>query len=539
LLQNLKIVIILTLTMFQLTEQPELIASRLSQDEATRFARAVVASPLKYACPNGAQERYIQTVSRSIEDTKIPVVLCTFANGVGKTTETLRILLNFILGPQCGWYDYPIFYKFPFPKTIWYCSTADALVETVQPMLLELINSEMHPEFEYDTTKDGKRYIAKLIMNGWSWFFKTYDQEASKFESANVGIMVDDEPAPYAIWEAQKSRRRMGCISLLPMTPLYCAPYVLDEVKDAFDKNRKGYFFLKADIYEACKRRGIRGHLDSDIVDDMVESYAPDVREARAFGEFMYFASQIYDFKRELHFVNPEYFPVPPHSKIVHAVDPHDSRPSAAGWAAVCPNKRIIMYDEYPLDQSLPYWDMKRGETIDQEVENWSKMEEKRGQVTDLRILDRHFGWQTRGQRTFAQLYQESGRKINKNYTFFSSYSATGEDGEIVYGHRRVRKQMELLDDGKPGLVIHNTLYHTWNGLTHYIRKRLTGKTAEDRIPADAKIVEKYKDLPDVVRYIVCSDLVARIPDKPKTQIQKLREIAMRGTKETRGRYAT
>jgi hypothetical protein len=526
--------------MFKLDEQPEVILSRLSESDQIEFAKAVVASPLKYFCPNGAQEQYINTVVRSIEDTKIPIILCTYANGVGKTTATINILLNIIYGPQNGWFDFPIFHNFPFPKLAWYCSTAPALIETVQPMFEEFINPEMRPHMDYETNKEGKQYISKMtFQNGWIIAFKTFDQEASKFESANVGIMIDDEPCPEPIWEAQKSRIRMGCLSLLPMTPLFCPPYVFDEIKDAHDKGLKGYYHLKATVYDACKQRGIRGHLDPDIVDDMVARYKPEQREARAFGEFMYFSTQIYELNKDIHFVNPDYFPIPPHSQIIQAVDPHDSRPSASGWAAVLPNKRIIVYNEYPIQQDRPYWDMSRGETIDQEVENWSKMEEKTWYIPNLRILDRHFGWQTRGQRTFAQLYSEAGRKIKKDFTFLSSYKAAGEEGEIAYGHRRVREQLELLDDGKPGLVIYNTNYHIWNGLTHYIRKRLTGKTAEDKISVDAKIVEKYKDMPDVIRYIVCSDLVARIPEKPKTQIQKMREIAMRGSSETKGRYAT
>ncbi len=72
----------------------------------------------------------------------------------------------------------------------------------------------------------------------------------------------------------------MGCITLLPMTPLYCDPYILDEINKAVEEGRPGYHHLKADVYEACSRRGTRGHLDPEIIDAMVDAYDEDEKQA-------------------------------------------------------------------------------------------------------------------------------------------------------------------------------------------------------------------------------------------------------------------
>ncbi len=519
--------------MFRLIDQPSVIAMSMSDEDNQTLCRAIEVNPLKYFCPNGAQEKYIRTVAESTEKTKIPVVLCTFANGVGKTTCSIHIPLNIIFGPQNGWFDYPLFHKWPFPKVIWYCSTAEALSETIEPMFDEVARPDLWTERKYTTDKKGKTHISKITFpNGWIINFKTYNQDPKTFESANVGLIIADEPAPEVIWKALKSRRRKGCVILLPMTPLYCPPYVIDEVQEASNQGKKGYYHVKADVYEACMKRGIRGHLDADIIDDMVEGYDEEEKQARAFGEFMYFSGRIYpNLSRSLHMSNSEDFPIPFRSKILHIVDPHDSRPSAAIWAAKTPLGRFIIINETPTDTDRPFWQQIRTDDVDAEVMLWASIEAGFKEEVSERILDRHFGWQTRGQKNFAQDYLESSMKIGKVFTFQSSYIGPSKNEEIIYGHKRVRKLMKPMADGKPGLIIWDNCHHTWNGLSHYIRKHLKGVIAEDKIQADAPIVEKYKDFPDVVRYMACSDVMMEIPVKKMTYSERLKQEAIKDAK--------
>ncbi len=495
----------------------------------------VEAYPLEHFCPTGKQEEYINEVARSVDESKIPVVLLAAANGIGKTTTSIITALNCIYGAQNGWYDYRLFKNFPFPKLCWYCSTADALRDKIIPLFQKLAIPGT-----YEEAKEGKTFVSKMTFPkyGWTISFKTYEQDPSTFESADVGILVLDEPAPQPIWNAVKSRRRLGCLTLIAMTPLFTPPYLHDEVKNACDNGDKGYKYIEADVYSACKRRGVRGYLEPSIIDEMVKTCDAEEYEARILGKFAYFSTMIYfDLDRNKHFVDPSDYPIPPNSVIKQVVDPHDSRPPACIYAAMCPNGRLIIFDETPVDKHIPFWEFKRPTTIKEDILAWKDVEDKYpifDRCSRIRILDRHFGWQLRGKRTFAELYYEEGRLLNVNLDFYQSYEVEGnEESEIHYGHKEVRKKLLPLEDGKPGLVIWNTCYHTWNGLSHYVRKHETTKSAADKPAQSGKIVERYKDFPDLVRYLVCDDVVPVIPKPEKTRYQRELEKVQRNERET------
>ena len=504
----------------KLDSQPEVFAEGIeNEEERALFLQDVAINPLKWWTPNGAQEEYITTTARLGAENFISVVLTTFANGLGKTTTSINIMLNIIFGAQNGWFDFPLFTElWEKPRTIWYISTAEAISGTVVPMIESFLPKDFFPELEYDKTKEGKSFVSRMeFPGGWILKFKTFDQDEQSFESANVGILIIDEPAPKSIWDSCKSRRRMGNLALLPMTPLYCPPYILDEIKERVDNGSPRHAHLKASVYEACKRRGTRGHLDPNGIDAMVEDYDPEEREARAFGEFMYFSGMIYkEFDKGKHVVEPEEFPIRGNFKIFQVVDPHDARPAACLWAARFENGRWVIFHETPSDQSRPFWDMKESRLIEDDAKDWKKIERKyKFPVRPVRILDKRFGWQKRGQTTLAKIYSQNGFVFNKSYT------SNTEDGEIRYGHNLVRIALRNLQDGRPGLVIWNTCHHTINGLSHYIRRKRTGKISEHFATADGEIVDKYKDFPDIIRYLVASEIRPLPVASEKTEEEK------------------
>ena len=517
---------------------------QMDEESFTKLVKGTIANPLKYFCPNGAQEKYIKAIASSVEFNRVPVILSTYANGVGKTTGTINVILNIIYKPQNGWYDYPLFHYFPFPKTIWYCSTGEAIKETIVPEIERFAKPGT-----YEIFKDGKSHASRIIFNvgGTKWLisFKTFDQDPKTFESANVGILAIDEPMPEELWKAVKSRRRKGCLALLPMTPLHCPPYVLEEIQEKAEANVPGFKHLIADVYSACKKRGIRGHLDADIIDAMVDSYDSEEIEARVFGKFMYFAGTIYpEYDSEIHKVKPSDYPIPLYSKIFQVKDPHDGRPSAIIWGAKTPKGRWIIFDELPINKDMPFWNMNQPipaldevqAIFDKEIEFPDKYE------VSTRILDKRFGWERRAGTTLAKLYKQSAEKLQKtvdktgkkpyedlNLIYTSSYNAPAGEGEIAYGHSVVRTALGLMEDDKPGLVIWDRCYHTLNGIKHYIRQRRTGKSAEQYAVGDGKIVDKFKDFPDAVRYLLCSHLSPVIPKASKTSHQKQREQVIKG----------
>jgi len=495
----------------KLSAQPEVYAEQIEDlNDRAIFLQDVALNPLKWWTPNGEQEKYINAAAEYGYNNEISVVLVTFANGVGKTTATVNILLNTIYGAQNGWFDHEFFTeRWTKPKTIWYISTAEAISGTVVPMIEGFLPKDLFPEFDYDMNKEGKSFVSKMSFpSGWELRFKTFDQDEKSFESANVGMILIDEPAPEHIWKACKSRRRMGNISLLPMTPLDCPPYILDEIKDAADRNTGRHAHLTASVYGACKDRGIRGHLDRNTIDQMVEDYDREEREARAYGRFMYFSGMILNgFNESKHVVNPDEWPIHGNYKLFHVVDPHDTRPPASLWAAKFANGRWIIFFETPRDQSRAFWAMKEAKLIEDVCKEWKRAEEAmehrlKIKVNPVRIMDKRFGWQQRGQTTLAKIYSQNG------FHFTKSYTSNTEEGEIDYGHDVIRAALRDMDDGYPGLLIYKTCFHTINGLKHYIRRKKKGKTSEDFATSDGIIVDKYKDFPDIVRYLVASEIM-------------------------------
>jgi hypothetical protein len=358
---------------------------------------------------------------------------------------------------------------------------------------------------------------------------------------------INDEPARDSIRHAQKSRRRMGCITLEIMTPLYCEPDTFNDIEAADMRVEEGkkrtMWHVKGDVFGACQLRGIRGHLKPDVIDDMISEMDEEEIEARAYGNPQYFSGKIYRiFSRDDHFVDPEEFPVTGPGKFFQVVDPHESRDAAVIWAfktppigKVNPKSRYIIFHEYPDYVGKKYWTIKSQKTTDLEVERWKFFEKnvmKYERATDVtRIMDKYFGWQTRGEKNMAMLYAEAGVKHQWNMIYRPSYSAKGEEGEIIYGHKKVREQLEMLEDGKPGLVIWNTCQHTYNGMSSYIRKHETTKASEDKAAGEGKIVEKYKDFADVVRYLVC-DNAKVITDKRPTSEHEKQSMIVHGLKK-------
>lgn len=505
-------------------------------EEAFTVAKAALRNPAEYWVPNGAQEKYIKAAAHSIEDgCKIPVILVTAANGVGKTEATINILTNIVYGVQNGWFDYELYHNFPFPKVCWIISNRYNIDKNILPMIRRFF-----PPGRYKEDKQGKPFVSSIhVENGWEIVFFSSDQDKKEMEGATVGLFIMDEPQPQFIWKALKSRRRKGCLGLMPMTPLDVEPYILDELEK--DRKKHGNFkHITASVFEACDGTGIRGHLDKTTMEQMIEEYDEDEKEARVYGRFMYFSERIYTLDQQRHYVEPDDYPVDvKRDVIVQVVDPKDGRDSAAIWMAFQKNGRIVVFAEQPEKKTTFYWKMKRENTIEQEIERWIRYEAEFMGKLDVydRIIDRHFGTQTRGGKSFTQLivdtaddvlkkFRETGEPnlLQRQYFFTNSYKSQTQETELTYGHNKVREKLRNLPDGKPGLVIWKTCQHTWWGLTHYVRKRATTMFESLRAQTETKIVEKYKDFPDCVRYGVCLNIDGnenQYEEEPGEQINK------------------
>jgi len=532
----------------------------MPEEDRRAFLEGVVSNRMRFFVPNGAQEQYINLVGHCLDDVRLPVVIPTFGNGVGKTLATVHIVGNLVEGPQNKWFDLPLFTNpWTYPKLVWYCSTAENIKSNVIPMFREIFKDGVFEE-DYEDFKDGKSWVARLLLKGgfdkggWEIHFKTYEQDDDAYEGSTVGLIIADEPMPESKWKACKSRRRMGCVMLLPMTPLYCQPYLIDEVLAAADKGIKGYYHIEVDLYLSCKERGVRGHRDREVIDEEVAQYDEEEREARVYGKLMYYSRRIYPtVSKDFNVRGEEEYPIHKNAVLMMVADPHDSRPFAVAWVAINPaldgddHGRMIVFAESPRDQSRPFWEFKRSKTLSEEALEWKRVEgrwmEKLGRSSNevYRVLDRHFGWNTRRTKagdntTLAEMLSKVGTKIDFPMYFSESYSSNSPEGEIQVGHKMVREQMLPLADGESGTIIYPHCYHMLNGLTHYVRKGIKGAAADDRVAADAPIVEKFKDFPDVKRMATGTRMQSFIPKPPKDTFEewadKIDEPALFGGEE-------
>ena len=476
-----------------------------SAEERESLAYGFVKDPLRFFCPHGGQERFIHQVVDSMRGSKMSTVLCTAGNGWGKTTITVNILLNFIYKPQNGWFDYPCFWNFPYPKLVWVVTTSTSLKNVMLPEILRLSKPGT-----YKTYNQGKPTVSMIeYENGWRVNFFTTDQGVEQFESATVGMIICDEPVDEPIFKALKSRKRGGNLMLLPMTPLDIDPYIIDEVVSQANSGQSGYYHIEGSVYEASRLNGVgehcgvRGHLDPDVIDSMVQSYDSDERESRVYGRFMYFSERILgNFREDITVVPAGSVPIDyERDFILQAVDPHDGRESASVWFAVKSDGRVVAFMESPTDKSKPFWEMKRQVSIPDEVRNWYELEVGSGVKCSRRVIDKRFGWQKRGGTNLSTLYYEAGKNIGMSLNFVGSYKNESDLGEIAYGHKIVRQYLEKQENGQSRLVIWDNCWHLINGIKHYVRKRAKTVTELNRSHDENKIIEKYKDFPDVLRY--------------------------------------
>jgi len=241
----------------------------------------------------------------------------------------------------------------------------------------------------------------------------------------------------------------------------------------------------------------------------------------------MYFSERIWStFDEKISIVEPSDYPIDEKRDIIiQVVDPHDGRPCACIWLALKDNGRIVVFNETPKENSRPFWEIKKYIRLEDEVVDWNDIENDLGFKPRKRIIDKRFGFQTRGGRTIANILSDSWDNIGHRQSYLPSYKNDSDMGEIAYGHQTVRKHFLPMEDGVSGIVIWNSCYHTINGVKHYVRQRPRTQIQMQKTSEDMKIIEKYKDFNDCLRYgvVECDNLFNMLTNKEKRAKKKIR----------------
>ncbi|NQV19004.1 MAG: hypothetical protein HQ534_10720 [Armatimonadetes bacterium] len=506
--------------MYKQLIQPIKMIQNLPSSEAKEFALQVVDNPMKYFCPNIVQERIINEFNDCVQESKISTNLFTCGNQLGKTLSVVQIAGNLIWGVQNGWFDLEVFKNWQYPKRIWLITTPANLKETY---FNETSKSSFHSIFrgkEWIPKKDNKPWYSKVEFpgTGWDMSIYSYNQAASEFESAQVGIIIADEPTPFSIWEGLPSRLSAGGTFLMPQTPENIDAYIITDVVKKAKGGVAGFRHIEGATTEVTTDKE-RGHYDPDVLAAQRERYTKDEDDIRVKGKILYFKERVIEgLDDHLHFVNPADYPLKDTYLYYHIFDPHASRPNAECWGAVTPEGRRIIFAERPESQLQPFWNMIGSEEYAEhklKVEFYeAAMRRKYNMPLQFeRVIDRHYGRQQRvpTEKSTIKEYMKLGWNLRESYTSVD---------EREFGHKKIQQLLKILPDGKPGLVIWNTCYHTWNGLINSVRQRPRTEAQLMKPAGSGNIVEKYYCFVSVVRYFVCHEVFGFEKDKKEVYVR-------------------
>jgi len=500
----------------------EIYLQQIAEGKSDKEARAVcksvmadyLAHPMRFFCPNLVQEKIINEFNDCVRESKISTNLFTCGNQSGKTIDVVHIIGNLIWGIQNGWFDLEIFRNWQFPTKIWLITTPANLKETYFNEGSDSSFYKVFKDKKWIPKKDNKPWYSKVEFPGtpWNMSVYTYNQSPSEFESARVGIIIPDEPCPLSIWEGLPARLSAGGTFLMPQTPEDIDAYIITDVVNKAKTGMLGYRHIEGSTEEVTTDKE-RGHYDPEVLAEQRKRYSKDEDDIRVKGKILYFKERVIEgLDDHIHFVDPAAYPLKESYIYFHVFDPHAVRPDAEIWGAVTPEGRRIIFAERPEDKTIPFWDMMGSETyVDHKthVEFFEEKMRRKHNITMIydRIIDRHYGNQQRvpTEDSIKKEYQKIG------WSCYDSYSAQNERD---FGHKKIQQALKILPDGKPGLVVWNTCYHTWNGLTNAIRKRPRTEAELMKPAGSGAIVEKYYCFVSAVRYFMCHEVFRNTAEK-------------------------
>lgn len=292
----------------------------------------------EYYVPTGVGEQFVEAVGSD----KYFVSLFSAANGVGKSCIGANIFIEFMFPSDNGWFDYPLFAKWPYPKRARIISDPTTIVTTIIPMLKEWL-----PAGRYTTDKKGKTYEYYWKTDtGWEFDIMSYDQEPKEFESATLGLVWLDEPPPESIYKATIARLRRGGEMYVTATPLTGSAWIYDQIIARRGKPGSNVFYIEADVESACRQHGVRGFLEHDHIEKMIGEYSEDEKQARIYGKFQHLVGLVYKmFSRKIHIIKPFKINQADYC-VTEMLDPHPRTADAVLWGAVDKDLTKFVIDE-------------------------------------------------------------------------------------------------------------------------------------------------------------------------------------------------
>lgn len=465
-----------------------------------------LAYPKSWPSHNPAQVRAVKEVQRGD-----PMTIMTFGNGTGKTHLLVSMWSALMFGTKNPLFSQGVFKEWPkkWPKSARLCAPESLLGD--EDVFQGLIR-KLFPKGQYKQSKNHKNFYCSGMTNtGWSWDVMTYDQDAQQAAGETKGLLLYSEPPPRKLFNENLARLRSGGMTLMEMTPLNFAPWILDDYIDLkVLKNKDGKEIgrinhVVGDIWDNCEENP-GGQLPREAIEIILSQYSDEEREMREKGVFGRLQGKIFKtYDSGIHEISSlsdlgEY-----HSScfasgkytLYFVTDPHDRKPFAIGWYAVFPNGDIVVMGEFP-DETYPLFHKISSFTWTPEV--YAKMIQATemhgfGKPAAVRWIDPNFGQTTQfaTKMTIRQTWFKWGQENN-----YPMNCGLPNDA-ITDGHLAVKYFLGDKEKGiRPKLYVMKSCKNHIFGFTHYAYKE---EKSEIKALSEAPQLV-YKDFMDLVRYL-------------------------------------
>lgn len=292
----------------------------------------------QYFVPTGVGEELLGLLGSG----KWFIVADFAANGTGKTTIGVNVLVNLMYGPQNDWFDYPLFKDWPYKKKARIISDPTTIRESIIP--------ELHawmPKGRYASSKGDKHYESIWDTDtGWHLDIMSNEQDVKEFESTTLGFCWLDEPPPQSIFKATVARMRKGGLIFVTATPLAGSEWMYDSIVTNTGNEEGQRTYVTADVESSCEEHGVRGYLKHADIQRIISQYTEDDMQARVHGLFQHLVGMVFkQWDRKVHVIRP--FDVNPQDFcVIEAIDPHPRNPDAVLWVAIDKYGQRFVVDE-------------------------------------------------------------------------------------------------------------------------------------------------------------------------------------------------
>lgn len=274
------------------------------------------------------------------------------ANGTGKTLTIVALMANLSYPTDNPYFQQPLVQNWTYLRRGRIVSETTTIKEVIIPEM-----ERMFPDTSLvERNKAGKEFYSKWKMKNkdgkvvFEWDLMTYEQDVKQFESANLGIVIFDEPPPFAIYTASIARLKQGGHCLIFATPLgnnVGSAWLYQKIVSDSDRAAKDFFYMTASKEDACLEHGVRGFLPHGQIAREMRQYPEEEILPRIFGEFSQVRGRVIkEYEEKIHILD-QVFDVNKEDYIVLQLwDTHARVNEAIMWLAIDRNGTKFVVDE-------------------------------------------------------------------------------------------------------------------------------------------------------------------------------------------------